>query len=165
MKFDEECWGITVEVISTDILEKLLNQCGRFLKSIDFSVLHANREPKPLDLVAKFCPNIKNIDTGYLDVSSKSIGILADKCKDIKSFTARYMTGKLCDTELSKLFRENQGLEYLSISENDTFTGKCLLQLDSKSIRTLDLAFCESLSSHYLTVSHQYITQNISEKM
>lgn len=154
LNFNKECWGLRLEMMPTSILEKVLDRCGRFLKSIDFTPLHANREPRPLNLIAKFCPKIEHINTGPLDVSPSSISILADRCKDIKSFIGMHLTGK-CDKALAKLFVENEGLEHFGINGNTgPFTGKCLRQLNRNSVRSIELSYCEGLDTRYVKVRH-----------
>lgn len=138
-------------------LKKVLQRCGRFLKSFDFSYfLYQGLEPNALELVAKFCPNIQHINAGELPVSSSSLKALAKNCNMIKTFRIEKFEDYFVDDNLSEIFARNTGLERIVINDNRKFTGECLQQLNRECIRSIELTYCHALCLRHLKVIHEY---------
>ena len=142
--------------IDTPTLRKVLLRCGQFLTHIDFSMYAEKLSKSTLTVVGRLCPNLQKIDVTALNVSPAGIKALAASCNNITDFNLGHCSSA-CDNDLCQLFLKNKKLKRLKIEQN-SITGKCLLNLPTDSIETISLSECTNVSPcHFSNVSYLYI--------
>nr|XP_033331794.1 F-box protein SKIP2-like isoform X1 [Megalopta genalis]XP_033331795.1 F-box protein SKIP2-like isoform X1 [Megalopta genalis]XP_033331796.1 F-box protein SKIP2-like isoform X1 [Megalopta genalis] len=149
-------------VTSTTILRKILLRCGRYLTEINLSETKYLLRPSTLTIVAKLCPNLKNIDLTALTVCSAGIISLTNSCHNITKLSLRpatynYLTNNVdrapnynYDRDLQKLFEVNKTLRYVKIVSGQ-ISGNCLLYLPVETIEEIVLDKCMHLQEKCLS--------------
>ncbi|OXU20787.1 hypothetical protein TSAR_007287 [Trichomalopsis sarcophagae] len=155
LNFESECWGFnnpeTLTKLNRRIFKKVLNRCGNFLTSIEFTDSTDRLGPNILNSVASFCPNIQHLDASDLEVSPWSLRVISEKCNKLVYFAVGNCTDD-CDYELSLIFESNRELKRLCVYSNFEVTGSCLKKLNGDTIESIIFENCPSISLEHFNV-------------
>lgn len=142
----DHIWGKPIIYhISTAVLRKVLLKCGRFLTQIDLSEVPNYLGIGTLTMIAKFCPNLTNIDVSALPICTTGLYTLTKKCKKITKLSLGASTHVL-DNDLKNVFKEYQDLNHFAIRSNGDISGKCLSYLPALTMRTLIVEQCHNIA-------------------
>ncbi|XP_032673255.1 F-box/LRR-repeat protein 20-like [Odontomachus brunneus] len=141
----DHIWGKPIIYhISTAVLRKVLLKCGRFLTQIDLSEVPNYLGIGTLSMIARFCPNLTNIDVSALPTCTTGLSALLKKCKKITKLSLGASTHVL-DSDLKNVFKEYRGLSHFAIRSNGDISGKCLSSLPAQTMRTLIVDQCHNI--------------------
>lgn len=144
LELTNSVWGFSSDVklkqINTIILDKVLSRCGRFLNEIHLDKTFCEGRESALAAIGSLCPNIETIDVSCLQVPSVGITPLINNCHNIKKLSLDCIC--LFDTDLDKLFKVNNKLQYLKLVDIK-ISGKCLSYLPSDTIEEIIIERCD----------------------
>lgn len=137
-------WGFAsnakLKQINSVILNKVLLRCGKFLNKIYLEKTFCESRESALSIIGNLCPNLEIIDVSYLQVPSTGITSIINNCHNIKKLSLDCIY--LFDTDLEKLFKVNQQLQFLKLIDIK-ISGKCLLYLPSNTIKEIIIKRCD----------------------
>lgn len=141
----DHVWGKPIIYhISTGVLRKVLMRCGRFLTQIDLTEVPNYLGVGTLSMIAKFCPNLTNIDVSALPICTMGLYTLLKNCKKITKLSLGASTHVL-DSDLKSVFKEYKDLNHFTIRSNPDILGKCLSSLPARTMRTLIVNQCHNI--------------------
>ncbi|XP_069694914.1 F-box/LRR-repeat protein 2-like [Periplaneta americana] len=131
------------------ILTMFLKRCGRNLHSLDLSHKPHELSPGVLRIVATFCKNLRCLNLAGLPVAGVGLKLLSNVSAELRVLNLDGCSGAL-DKDLQILFQNSRNLESVTLSHNNSLTGKCLNGLSHAPLKELVLDECNNLRSRSL---------------
>lgn len=146
--------------LTTEILEQFLHRCNVNLHSINLRVSKHNLNGHTLLSIAKYCPNIENIQAYQLNIGNRSLAHFAMACTKLKSLSFNECL-HFSDPDLSLLLSRSKELNTLDLTKSVRVTGSCLSRIAGPLCK-LSLDRCPSIVPQYLILGLNAITATLT---
>lgn len=154
-------WGdLPSPKILTYKLREMLSKCGSYVRVIDLSsVSYSLDHEKTLQVIAQFCPNLRDINISSPLITSRGMNALARKCKKLERL---FLYSSSTCPKPPKLFLLANIPEYrLNVCEN-AIPIKCLYNLPVDTMRTIILENWSCIDDYDLSTVSQVLVSFFS---
>ncbi|XP_045193888.2 dynein regulatory complex subunit 6-like [Mercenaria mercenaria] len=129
--------------LTDEKLNSVLLRCGQYLESLDLSASPRLLTDFTMDIIGKYCPEIKELDLSAITVTDVSLRNLVSRCTNLHKVKLKRCL-HVSDKGVNTILTSGQPLSHLDLTDVSQLTGKCFktLQCDLDSLKNLVLINC-----------------------
>ena len=114
--------NITVQLLDQEVVQPVLERCGRFLRSLNLSVEGIRKiyhSENIVVVIAANCPKLKVLDMSVLSVPSEAFTCFIPFCRNLRKLVFSVEgESKACEETIIKLLKKTKKLKHFSTDFN-----------------------------------------------